>query len=149
MIDIVLKQFVPIVIALVVVILIYTFIKKFLIHFSILEPDRKGIFALEIVALALIFVAFVFGELIHIFHDIYNLIQKETEIIENLKESSARIIGLTFSDVLLILLSLAGSLAIYAAFVNLLGLNGREAVRPPRKSWWLDIWDRLKKAASA
>jgi hypothetical protein len=109
-----------------IVVSVYFFIKKVVLHIGATEPNRKSIFSLEVCAIALIFGAFVFGELMHGFHDIHSLLQKhkETKMTDHPKESSMETTGLKYNDALLLLGSFLGSLAIYAAFVYYLKLNG-------------------------
>lgn len=83
-------------------------IKKIIIPVGELAPTENGIFALEVTVLLVLLGAYIFSEIIH-----------GMEMLKGGKRQDKVHIGLSFRDVALVLLSLAGSLAIYLASVKL------------------------------
>ncbi len=73
-------------------------IKRFFLSTHVLQPNRGTLFALEVTAVLLLFTAFVFGEL-------FKILQGKHP-------------GLTFREVLLVMLTLGMSLLIYSAAMN-------------------------------
>jgi len=73
------------------------------------EPSKRGIFSMEAIAFVLLMAAFIRSEITESLHDI-------------LFPANAPSRAFKFKDAFLVLFVLLGSLLIYAAAVNLLGL---------------------------
>ena len=80
-----------------------------------LEPTKEGIFALEVVAFFTLILAFTITEIAHIFRSIIQSWPKKTR-------TTSHHITFGIREVAIILISLAGSMAIYISSVKLLGL---------------------------